>query len=121
LQRILVVDDDPNITFTFKKILEKRGFEVDTYSDPNKAASNFKPGLYSVALIDIRMPGMNGFQLYRHIRGGDSAIKVCFVTAYEISKEEVGNPTADGSVTFLKKPIGMEELIEKVSQLVAAA
>jgi DNA-binding response OmpR family regulator len=121
LQRILVVDDDPNITFTFKKILEKRGFEVDTYNDPNKAASNFKPGLYGVALIDIRMPKMNGFQLYRHIKSEDNTIKVCFVTAYEISKEEVGNPTADGSVAFLKKPIGMEELVHKVSQLVTAA
>lgn len=120
MKRILVVDDDPNITFTFKKILEKEGYQVDTYTDPTKAAASFQPALYGVALIDIRMPQMNGFELYRSIRKQDSQVKVCFVTAYEISKEEEGSPTVNGSVTFLKKPIGMQELIERVFNMVSA-
>jgi len=120
LKNILVVDDDPNITFTFKKILEKEGYHVDTFTDPRKAAASFTPGAYSAALIDIRMPDMNGFELYRHIRKQDGEVKVCFVTAYEISKEEEGSPTVNGSVSFLKKPIGMEELTEKVFNMVSA-
>jgi two-component system response regulator ChvI len=120
LNKILVVDDDPNITFTFKKILEKEGYEVDTYTDPTKAEESFQPAVYDVALIDIRMPKMNGFELYRRIRKQDSEVKVCFVTAYEISKEEEGSPTVNGSVTFLKKPIGMQELIENVFNMVSA-
>lgn len=120
MNKILVVDDDPNITFTFKTILEKKGYQVDTHNDPSKAALEFQAGTYSVALIDIRMPKMNGFELYREIRKKDNEVKVCFITAFEISKDEVGNPTADGSVVFLRKPVGMEELTEKVLYLVSA-
>jgi len=115
-----VVDDDPNITYTFKLILEKSGFQVDTYNDSFEAASDFKPGSYSLALIDIRMPKMNGFELYREIRKKESEVKVCFVTAFEISKDEVGHPTADGSVVFLRKPVEKQELVDKVQQMVTA-
>lgn len=115
-----MVDDDPNITFTFKLILEKSGYQVDAYNDSSKAASDFKPGSYSLALIDIRMPKMNGFELYREIRKKESEVKVCFVTAFEISKDEVGNPTADGSVVFLRKPVGREELLDKIQKMVSA-
>ena len=115
-----MVDDDSNITFTFKLILEKSGYQVDAYNDSSKAASDFKPGSYSLALIDIRMPKMNGFELYREIRKKESEVKVCFVTAFEISKDEVGNPTADGSVVFLRKPVGREELLDKIQKMVSA-
>lgn len=120
MKKILVVDDDPNITFTFKVILEKKGFQVDTYNDPFKAASDFQPGSYSLALLDIRMPKMNGFELYREIRKKEKEVKVCFVTAFEISKDEVGHPTADGSVVFLRKPVGAEDLADKVQNMIAA-
>lgn len=115
-----MVDDDPNITFTFKIMLERSGFRVDTYNDSSKAALDFKPGSYSLALIDIRMPKMNGFELYREIRKKERKMKVCFVTAFEISKDEAGHPTADGSVVFIKKPISNEELIENVKNLLLA-
>lgn len=115
-----MVDDDPNITFTFKIMLERSGFRVDTYNDSSKAALDFKPGSYSLALIDIRMPKMNGFELYREIRKKEREVKVCFVTAYEISKDEVGHPTADGSVLFLRKPVEKEVLLDRVQQMVTA-
>ncbi len=113
------MDDDPNIVFTFKLILEKQGYDVDEFTDPIKAASHFKDGLYQVALIDIRMPKMNGLELYQKIRKKDDKIKVCFVTAFEISKEEFGEPRLDKAVIFLKKPIGNEELIKQVKALVS--
>lgn len=114
------MDDDPNITFTFKTILKKEGFQVDDFNDSSRAALDFQAGLYDVALIDIRMPKMNGFELYREIRKKDNKIKVCFITAYEISKEESGNPSANRSVVFMKKPIGKEELVEQILALVSA-
>ena len=64
-QRILLVDDEQDITSTFDMILQMNGFEVDTYNDPLLALSNFKPDLYGLALLDIRMPVMNGFELYK--------------------------------------------------------
>lgn len=68
-KRILIVDDEPDITFTIKSGLEKTGFfEVDTFNDPELALSLFKPGNYDFLLIDIRMPKMNGYELYDKIR-----------------------------------------------------
>ena len=61
-RKILIVDDEPDITSTFDMILQMNGFEVNSYNDPLLALSNFKPDLYGLALIDIRMPKMNGFE-----------------------------------------------------------
>jgi two-component system, OmpR family, response regulator ChvI len=80
-RKILIVDDEPDITSAFDMILEMNGFEVDTYNDPLLALSNFKPDLYGLALLDIRMPKMNGFELYKKIKDIDNRIKVCFITA----------------------------------------
>ena len=52
-------------------------------NEPRKALSNFKPNHYDIALIDIRMPDMNGFDLYKEMKKLDSHIKVCFITGYE--------------------------------------
>jgi two-component system CheB/CheR fusion protein len=67
-RKILIVDDDPDITSAFNMILEMNGFEVDAYTDPLLALSNFKPNSYGLALLDIRMPKMNGFELYKKIK-----------------------------------------------------
>ena len=66
--RILLVDDEPDITFSFNMILEDNGFAVDSYNDPIHALSSFKSGIYAIAILDIRMPGMNGFQVMESFR-----------------------------------------------------
>ncbi|HJT46935.1 MAG TPA: response regulator [Nitrososphaeraceae archaeon] len=62
-RKILIVDDEPDITSSFDMILQMNGFEVDTYNDPILSLSNFKPGMYGLALLDIMMSKMNGFEL----------------------------------------------------------
>jgi two-component system catabolic regulation response regulator CreB/two-component system response regulator ChvI len=76
--RILLVDDEQDITFAFRIGLEDNGFIVDTFNDPQEALSNFKAGLYDLLLIDVKMPKMNGFELYRDIEKIDNKAKVCF-------------------------------------------
>ena len=86
-KRILVVDDEPDISFTLRAGLEDGGFDVDAFIDPDLVISSFKPGLYDLALIDIVMPKMDGFDLYKELKKVDPDVKVCFLTASEKYRE----------------------------------
>jgi len=87
--RILIVDDDPDITLTIKFGLEKKGFTVTVFNDPLEALSNFTAGLFDFALLDVRMPKMNGFELYREIEKIDDSTKVCYITAFVVYYESL--------------------------------
>ena len=69
-------------------VLENNGFAVDSYTDPTLALSNFKPRLYDLLLLDIKMPEINGFDLYEKMKEIDSNVKGCFLTASEMFYEE---------------------------------
>ena len=77
-KRILVVDDEPDITFTLQAGLEDGGFDVDAFIDPELVLSSFKPGLYDLVLIDIMMPKMDGFELNERLKKVDLGINVFF-------------------------------------------
>lgn len=81
--RVMLIDAEQDITTIFKIGLENNQFIVTTFNDPLEALSKFRPGLYDLLILDIRMPRMNGFQLYRRIRDIDNKVKVCFLTAYD--------------------------------------
>jgi two-component system, OmpR family, response regulator ChvI len=87
--RILIVDDEPDDAQTLKMGLEDNGFAVDVYNDPLDAISNFEVGSYDLLLIDIKMPKMNGFELYNKLHQIDEKAKICFITAYEIYYDEL--------------------------------
>jgi two-component system, OmpR family, response regulator ChvI len=118
-QRILLVDDEPDITSTFEMILQMNGFEVDTYNDPLLALSNFKPNSYGSALLDIRMPKMNGFELYKKIKDIDNKIEVCFITAFEDYREEFKEsfPQLEEAKYFIRKPKAIEDLVRHVATI----
>jgi CheY-like chemotaxis protein len=87
-KRILLVDDVPDSIYSISKILEINGFVVDSYTDPTLALSSFKPGLYDLLLLDIKMPEINGVELYQKMKEIDSNVRVCFLTASELFYEE---------------------------------
>jgi len=72
--RILLVDDEPDITSVTKRGLQSNGFEVDAFTDPAEALSNFKTAVYDLLLLDVKMPKINGFELYRRISKIDDSI-----------------------------------------------
>ena len=77
-----MVDDELDITFTIKTVLEATGlFEVKTFNDPRKALSGFNSNQYDLAILDIKMPQMDGFDLCRRLMKEDNRIKICFLTA----------------------------------------
>jgi DNA-binding response OmpR family regulator len=115
-KRILVVDDEPDITFTLQSGLEDGGFDVDAFTDPELALSSFKPGLYDLIIIDIMMPKMDGFELYERLKTVEPGVKVCFLTAGEISREEIREEehcTLNKDL-FLQKPISTDDLIREI-------
>jgi DNA-binding response OmpR family regulator len=114
--RVMIVDDEQDITAIFKIGLEKNQFIVTTFNDPLEALSKFRPRLYDLVILDIRMPGMNGFQLYEKIRGLDDKVKVCFLTAFEESRGVFRNsfPLLEEVNCYLKKPITVQDLIKRL-------
>ncbi len=115
--RVLIVDDESDIADSLKKVLEVRGFTPDAYTDPRKALENFKPNFYDLIILDIRMPKMNGFQLYRELIKKDDNSNIFFLTAFEEYRNEFRKafPELDER-HFIKKPITGAKLIEQVMQ-----
>ena len=115
-KRILIVDDDPDILTTYKKGLEESGlFEVDTFTDPEETLSNFKNGLYDFLIIDIRLPKMDGFELYDKMKVIDNKVKICFITAYEINYRALRQVFPEPKLEcFIQKPIEIGKLVERI-------
>ena len=122
-KKILVVDDEPDLTMNCSLALEYHGFKVDTFTDPRKALSNYKPQYYDLVILDIMMPNMDGFQLYDEIKKKDKKAKVCFLTASELYYEEFRKKeySAIDKILFIRKPIENEELINQVNRLMSLA
>jgi DNA-binding response OmpR family regulator len=121
-KKILVVDDEPDLTMLCKLALECHGFTADTINDPQKALSNYKPGYYDLVILDIKMPEMDGFQLYIEIKKKDQKAKVCFLTASELYYQEFRKKdyNAIDKNLFLRKPIGNEVLLNEVNRIISS-
>jgi DNA-binding response OmpR family regulator len=115
--RVMIVDDEQDITTIFKIGLENNQFIVTTFNDPLEALSKFRPRLYDLLILDIRMPGMNGFQLYRKIRDIDNKVKVCFLTAFDESDREFKSsfPFLEEVKCYLRKPITVQNLVKRLA------
>jgi len=113
---IMIVDDEQVIARLFTIALQDNGFIVDVFNDPLSALSNYKAGLYDLLLLDIRMPTMNGFELYQKIKYIDDKAQVCFITAYEESINDFRRlfPNLEEVDSFVTKPIEMHNLVKIV-------
>jgi len=116
--KILLVDDETDIVHVLKRGLEIKGFEVDAYDSPQEASDSFKPNLYDLAILGIRMPGLNGFALYRQMKKIDPALTVSFLSAFEIHPEEfkkVFPSMANSVIAIIKKPLTINDLIKEIA------
>ncbi len=117
--KILIVDDEDDITLSFKRILEIHGFEVDVFNDSTLALSKFKVNYYDIALLDIKMPYIDGFDLYKKIKEIDNNIRVCFLTASEAYYQQFREKDYNklNRDLFIQKPIELEELLKRIADL----
>jgi DNA-binding response OmpR family regulator len=122
-KRILIVDDDPDITFTFKKAFEKVNrisgnkisFHVSTYNDPLFALLEFKSDFYDLLLVDINMSKMNGFDFCVKALEIDVNPRVCFMSSGLINQEALREQYPSLSIgCFIKKPVTIENLVRRV-------
>ena len=119
--RIAVVDDEPDITNVLKKGLERHGFAVNTFNDAQAALASYQPMYYDIMIIDIRMPRINGFDLYRQVKKRDTGVKVCFLTAFQVYYEEFRKmfPTIDVKA-FIRKPVSISNLVNQINVAIAS-
>jgi DNA-binding response OmpR family regulator len=123
MTKILVVDDEPDVTYTIKKILEDNGFEVvDTFTDSILALDSYKANFYDLVILDILMPKLDGFQLYIKIREKDPKVKICFLTAITTFNEDFRKTRLELGKTinedyFIQKPIEIEKLVKKLTSI----
>ena len=122
-QRILIVDDESDITTALKIYLEIQGFQVDAFTDPVNALAQFKADFYQLLILDIKMPDMNGFELFTEIKKKDKTIKVFFLTAlsemhdYDAYKKDVF--PKEGERYFIAKPIENDEILKRINTVIA--
>ena len=110
-KRILLVDDEADIALALSLGLESNGFSVDTFTNSITALTNFKSDFYKLALLDIKIPEMDGIELYKRIRDKDKKIKVCFVSAYDVDYHTV----KEYSTCIIKKPVTLEDLLKRIN------
>jgi two-component system, OmpR family, response regulator ChvI len=122
-KRVLLVDDEPDLNLTLKMVLEQNGFKVNSFIDPLVALENFRgeaAGMYDLLILDMKMPNMNGYELYTQIKKIDDKVKVCFLTACDIDYDEQFRkelfPVLDNNC-YIRKPIENETLIRRLNRI----
>jgi CheY-like chemotaxis protein len=124
--RIMLVDDELDVLSVFKLFLSSEGFDhVEKFSDPYEALQSYAENAnsnnrYKLIILDIRMPGMNGLQLYQRLRAINKDAKVIFLSALEATKELTSVLEGIESFDVIKKPIDKARFIEKVKASIGA-
>ena len=111
----MLVDDEEDIVLSITASLERNGFKVDGFTDPRLALEHFLKGKYVMVIVDIRMPEIDGFELYRSLEEIDKDVKVCFITGFEfnyLALREIYPALNFGS--FIRKPVETDELVNKI-------
>lgn len=115
--RVLLIDDDPSISFLFTQYLKSAGMVVDSFTDPEKALAHFMESdyrHYDLVVTDIRMTKLNGFELYQQLKTLDPNLQIIFVTALDIAQEITTILPEVKLSQFLIKPINPNVLINSV-------
>ena len=114
--RILIVDDEEDITSILKAGLEQAGFAVRTENEPLRVLEDFKPGMYDMVLLDVRMPDIDGFTLYEKMREVDRKIRVCFLTAFDVAYLDLFKEKFPflPDKCYIKKPVTVRNLVQMI-------
>jgi DNA-binding response OmpR family regulator len=120
--RILIVEDEPNIVESLSFILRRAGFDVHTVTDGAEALDRVRRQSFSALLLDVMLPGMNGFDVLRAIRADHAlaALPVVVLTAKGQANDR-RMAEAIGASAFITKPFSNSEVVERVASLAGGA
>jgi len=106
--RVMLVDDDRDILFTFSTLLGTQGIKADSFQDSVEALKSFsqvEPNYYDLIILDIRMPNLNGLELYYRLKAIDKDIEILFVSALDAIEELLSILPEFQLENMLKKPV----------------
>ena len=114
-RRILIVDDEFSILDSLSRLLVKHGYIVDTIDNCVPAQAMIMSKKYDLVLLDIKLPGMSGIELYKEIQKTDAALvrKIAFITG-NIMERDTRQFLQDNNVSYFAKPFEMKQLIKEM-------
>src|SRR6185436_257681 len=118
--KILIVDDEQFVRDLLEKVLRRRGYEVTVAGDAEQALRVLASGDFDLLLTDVVMPGMDGFDLLRRVKGAYPTIKVVVLTGYA-RKQSISDFLLYGADDYLSKPFQVHELVAAVDRVTGAA
>jgi DNA-binding NtrC family response regulator len=113
--RILVIDDDENIRKILVAILADEGYQVETAATAKKAVEKTKKEFYNVALIDIRLPDMEGIELLTRLKPTTPRMRKIIVTGYPTLQNAV-KAVNEGADAYIMKPFDVEKVLETIRE-----
>ncbi len=116
-RRIMIIDDDIDIANLFKIFLECNGYNVDAYTNPIDALNNFRKQSYSLIILDLKMPKMDGITLYKKIKEIDDKIIICLTTADKNIIYDLKKGVIDIEKIVIYKPILLKDLKNKIESV----
>lgn len=112
--RVLLVDDEIEFVSALAERLTLRGIEADWTVHPEDAVELIQEGCYDIAVLDIRMPRVNGFDLKRLLEVRCPEMKFIFLTGHGSEEAFEAGATETGAEYYLVKPVRFEDLLEKI-------
>ena len=119
-QRVLICDDEPNIVVSLEFLMRQRGYDVRVVGDGDAALAAVAEFAPHLMLLDIMLPGRDGYEICQQLRAGRSPVKILMLTA-KGRDAEVTKGFAVGADDFLTKPFSTKELVARVESLLGAA
>lgn len=113
--RILIIDDDENIRKVLKTILEDEGYIVDTADTAKKAIEQSEKAFYNLALIDVRLPDMEGIELLSKMRSTKPKMRKIIVTGYPTLQNAI-SAVNKGADAYIMKPFEVEKILQTIQE-----